>query len=226
MSDGLRLDLHVHSRYSPDSRLTLAQIVDQLGPAGLQGFALTDHNSVDGHSELAALARQYPRYRFIPGVEVSTSNGHLLGYGITELPPTFRPVEETVEWIRAHGGVAVPAHPCRWSHGIGARLAERIDVPALETTNGHNPMVANARAELIAARRRIGSTGGSDVHELRDLGRAFTQFPEEVDTVAEILAALQAGHTRGAGASLTVSARLRLAVRTALLRATRGLRPI
>jgi predicted metal-dependent phosphoesterase TrpH len=226
MSNGLHLDLHVHSLHSPDSRLTLTQIVDQLGPAGLQGFALTDHNSVAGHAELAELARRYPRYRLIPGVEVSTGNGHLLAFGIAEVPPTFRPVEETVAWVQARGGVPVPAHPCRWSHGIGRKLAERIAVPALETTNGHNPEVSNARAELIAARRMLGSTGGSDVHELRDLGRAFTEFPEEVDTIAEILAALRAGHTRGLGTGLGPLARLRLSLRTTLLRATRGFRPI
>ncbi len=226
MSSGLRLDLHVHSRYSPDSRLTIAQIVDQLGPAGLQGFALTDHNSVAGHAELAKLALQYPRYRLIPGVEVSTRDGHLLGYGIREAPPPYRPVEETVAWITAQGGVAVPAHPCRWSHGIGRRTAERIVVPALETTNGHNPEIANARAELIAARRMLGSTGGSDVHELRDLGRAYTEFPEVVDTVPELLEALRSGRSRGAGASLRMAARLRLALRTTVLRATRGFRPI
>jgi predicted metal-dependent phosphoesterase TrpH len=226
MSDGLRLDLHVHSRHSPDSRLTLAQIVDQLGPAGLHGFALTDHNSVAGHFELAALAKQYPRYRLIPGVEVSTREGHLLGFGVAEAPPPYRPVEETVGWITSRGGVAIPAHPCRWSHGIGRKLADRISVPALETMNGHNPEIANARAELIAARRRLGSIGGSDVHELRDLGRAYTEFPRDVDSVDELLAALRAGHSRGAGTSLRIGARVRLAVRTTLLRATRGFRPI
>jgi predicted metal-dependent phosphoesterase TrpH len=200
--------------------------VDQLGPAGLQGFALTDHNSVAGHSELAALAQQYPRYRLIPGVEVSTREGHLLAYGISAVPPPYRPVQETVAWVVERGGVAVPAHPCRWSHGIGRRLAEHLAVPALETTNGHNPEIANARAELIAARRRLGSTGGSDAHELRDVGRAFTEFPAEVESVADLLQAVGAGRSRGGGASLSIGARLRLALRTGVLRATRGFRPI
>jgi hypothetical protein len=162
----------------------------------------------------------------IPGVEVSTREGHLLIYGVGEVPPTHRPVEETIAWARDRGGVPVPAHPCRWSHGVGRKLAEVLPVPALETSNGHNPEVANARAELIAARRRIGSTGGSDVHELRDLGRCFTEFPEDVDAVPDLLNALRTGHSRGGGASLRAAARLRLAVRTTLLRATRGFRPI
>jgi predicted metal-dependent phosphoesterase TrpH len=222
----MRLDLHVHSRCSPDSRLTLAQLLDQVGPAGLHGFALTDHNTVAGHAELLQLRADFPHYVLIPGVEVSTRDGHLLGLGLDAAPPPDRPVEETVGWIVARGGVPVPSHPLRWSHGIGRRLAERLPVPALETVNGHSSEIANAKAELIAARREIGATGGSDVHELRDLGRCATEFPEEVVTVEDALEALRTGRTHGVGRSFTVPERLRLAARTSLLRASRGFRPI
>ena len=226
MSDGFRLDLHVHSRHSPDSRMTLPQIVDSLGEAGLQGFALTDHNSIAGHAELEVLARKFPMYRLIPGAEISTREGHLLVYGIRELPPVRRPVEDTVRWVEDHGGVAIPAHPMRWSHGIGRGLAERLAVPALEATNGHTGEIPNARAELVAARRGIGSTGGSDAHELRDLGRAVTEFPEGAGSVEELIEALRRGRARASGRSLTGAARLRVALRTGILRATRGFRPI
>ncbi len=104
MNSGLRLDLHVHSRYSPDSRLTLEQLVGRLPYTGIRGFALTDHNSVGGIAELAELRRAYPTYVFLPGVEVSTVEGHLLAYGVSEAPPARKPVLETIEWVRAHGG--------------------------------------------------------------------------------------------------------------------------
>lgn len=226
MNDGPRLDLHVHSRHSPDSRLPLEALVDQLGPAGLDGFALTDHNTVKGHAELAELARRFPRYLLVPGIEISTQDGHLLAFGVAEVPPLHRPVEETVRWVREHHGVPVPSHPFRWSHGIGRRRAERLDVPALETVNGHSSVIANAKAELLAARRGLGATGGSDVHELRDLGRSVTQFPEGTDGVDGVLAALARGRSEATGRSITVPERLRLAVRTSLLRMTRGFRPI
>ncbi|HEY6238431.1 MAG TPA: PHP domain-containing protein, partial [Thermoplasmata archaeon] len=99
MSDGVRIDLHVHSSFSPDSRTRVEQIVDRLGVAGLQGFALTDHNTIAGHATLAELARRSPRLRIVPGVEVSTVEGHLLVLGTSELPPIRRPIAETLDWV-------------------------------------------------------------------------------------------------------------------------------
>ncbi|MFZ0892090.1 MAG: CehA/McbA family metallohydrolase [Thermoplasmata archaeon] len=224
--DRIRVDLHVHSRSSPDSTLTLGAIADQLGLVGLQGFALTDHNTVVSHAALRELNRKYPRLWFLPGIEVSTQEGHLLVYGVSELPPIYRPLADTLDWIRDRGGVSVLAHPLRWSHGVGRRIAESAPVAAIEAVNGHNSTLANARAEVIAARRAIGSTGGSDAHELLDLGRAYTEFPGEVDSLDDLLEALRHGRVSGAGNSLTGFARARLAFRTTLRRLGRGLRPI
>ncbi|HXQ94446.1 MAG TPA: CehA/McbA family metallohydrolase [Thermoplasmata archaeon] len=226
MTGVLRLDLHLHSTYSPDSRLRLAEAVERLAPTGLNGFALTDHNTVAGHSSLRALAEQYPQYRFLPGMEVSTHEGHLLAFGIAEVPPLRRPVAETVEWVEAHGGVAVPAHPARHAHGIGRRVASELRVPALETHNGHNLAVANARAARIAAERSLGATGGSDAHDAGGVGRGFTEFPAGVDRLEDLLDAIRRKATRSGGVSLGYGEMARLAVRTVARRARRGFRAI
>ena len=226
MSEGPRLDLHVHSRHSPDSRLAIREIVDHLGERGLQGFALTDHNSIAGHEELRDLAARNPGLLLIPGVEVSTREGHLLAYGLGELPPAGAPIEATIAWVESHGGIAVPAHPTRLFHGIGLRKVEQLSLHALETLNGHTAELGNARAELVAARRHIGSTGGSDVHDLRDLGRCYTQFPDEVRSVEDALGALRQGRSRSGGRSMSRPERLRLALSHLLGRASRGFRPI
>jgi predicted metal-dependent phosphoesterase TrpH len=226
MTATLRIDLHVHSRHSPDGRATLEALVDQLGFAGLNGFALTDHNSIAGHRRLAELARDYPMYRLIPGVEVSTREGHLLVYGVEEMPPIRRPVAETIDWVRAHGGISVLAHPFRWAHGVGRRLAAQAAADGVETVNGHNAEIANARAELVAARRGLASTGGSDAHDRTEMGRAYTEFPVDSPSVDDLFAHLRARHTRGGGVSLALGERVRLALRTALGRAARGFRSL
>lgn len=226
MTEAARIDLHVHSVHSPDSRLGLEEIVARLAYQGLRGFALTDHNSVAGHRALAELARRNPSYLLLPGVEVSTREGHLLAYGVAEAPPSHRPVAETAEWIRAHGGEPVLAHPFRWSHGVGRRVAEAAPVAALESRNGHSSEIANLRAEDVAARRNLGVTGGSDAHTLADLGRAFTQFDPAVRTTDDLLEALRRRATTVDGRSLGLGGRIRLGLRTAVLRAGRGFRPI
>ena len=209
MKSDLRLDLHVHSRHSPDSDLPVATIGQRLAYTGLRGVALTDHNTIAGHAELSELARAYPGYLFLPGVEVSTLEGHLLVYGVSELPPIHRPIEETVEWVRAHGGESVLSHPFRRRHGVGRRLAETVRVDGIEARNGHNSEVSNLRAELLAAQRNLAATGGSDVHALADLGRAFTTFPEEARTVDDLLEAIRRRRTAPGGRSLHWAGRLR-----------------
>ncbi|HXQ48836.1 MAG TPA: CehA/McbA family metallohydrolase [Thermoplasmata archaeon] len=226
MTEGLRLDLHVHSRYSPDSRLSLEQLAVRLPYTGLRGFALTDHNSVRGNAELAELQEAHPTYVFLPGVEVSTLEGHLLAYGVAEAPPTRRPVAETIEWVLAHGGEPVLAHPFRWVHGVGRGLAETAPVRAIEARNGHNSEVADAKAELVGARRGLGMTGGSDVHALPELGRAFTLFPEESRSADDLLEALRRGRTLAGGRSLPFPGRMRVGLATGAKFLTRGFRPI
>lgn len=226
MTGTVRLDLHVHSAHSPDSSLRLEEIVGQLPEAGLRGFALTDHNTVAGHRELALLAARHPELFLVPGVEVSTLEGHLLVYGVGDLPPIHRPVTETIAWVEEHGGIPVLAHPFRFSHGVGRAVAMEAHVPAVESVNGHNSARANANARSVAAHRKLGATGGSDAHVARDLGRAYTDFPGSASTPRELLDALASGLTSAGGRSLTWSGRLRVGARTFGRFARRGFRPI
>jgi len=223
---GPRLDLHVHSRASPDSSLSIEALVTNLAARGLNGFALTDHNSTAGHAELAEWQVRVPALLLVPGVEVSTLEGHLLVYGVREAPPAGRPVIETIAWARAQGAVPVLAHPFRRSHGVGRTVAESAAVSAIETVNGHNSPHANRRAAAVAGVRKLATTGGSDVHELSDLGRAYTEFPEGISTVDGVLEALRTGRSRGAGQTLDFPGRVRTEWRTMVLRLRRGLRPI
>ena len=222
----LRLDLHVHSRHSPDSSLSVEAIVTHAAERGLDGFALTDHNTVAGHAELAEWQARFPDLVLVPGVEVSTLEGHLLVYGVREVPPIRRPVAETVDWALACSGVPVLAHPFRLSHGVGRAAAESSRVPAIETVNGHNSPRANRRAAAVVHARQLGTTGGSDGHELGDLGRAFADFPENTRGLDGVLDALRAGKTTAGGSTLDLAGRVRTEWRTIGLRLRRWLRPI
>ncbi len=226
MTTGFRVDLHVHSRYSPDSRLELRAVGDQVSLLGLQGFALTDHNTIDGHRELREIAREFPRLLLVPGVEVSTEEGHLLIYGVSELPPVRRPLAETIDWARAHGAIAALAHPLRLAHGVGRRLTETVKVPVIETANGHNSELDNAKAAVIAAHRGIPGIGGSDGHDVPELGRSYTELPTQTANVDDFMEELRTGRVLAGGTSLSVGGRVRLTLHTSLRRAARGFRPI
>jgi len=83
-------DLHIHSVYS-DGKLTPGQICEKARAAGLDGFALTDHDTVDGLDEAAAEAARHGLL-FVPGIEVSAYENcevHILGLGINYKNPGF-----------------------------------------------------------------------------------------------------------------------------------------
>lgn len=226
MTPAVRLDLHLHSDRSPDSRLSLEEIAARVRAAGLQGFALTDHNTVDGHRPLRALADRHPELILIPGVEVSTADGHLLAYGVDTAPPAHRPLGETIGWVREHGGEPVLAHPFRLFHGAGRSGVEGGDLRALESCNGQSSPRANRSAREAARIRSLGTTGGSDAHVARAVGRAFTVVDPPPASVDDLLEAIRHGRTSGAGESLDAVGQIRWGLRNAALRLGRGLRSV
>ena len=122
------LDLHNHTRYSPDSRVSPADLVAAAKRIGLGGLAITDHNAVGGVKEAQEAAGE--AFLVIPGIEVSTASGHVLGYGVREVVPRDLSVAESVERIVALGGVAVAAHPFRFWSGLGGdALGQEIIYP-------------------------------------------------------------------------------------------------
>jgi histidinol phosphatase-like PHP family hydrolase len=78
-----RADLHVHSFRASydvkDSAMNPAAIVDTAVAEGLMLLAITDHNDISNVPELIEVAKN-KRICVIPGVELSTPEGHLLVY--------------------------------------------------------------------------------------------------------------------------------------------------
>src|SRR5919107_6123596 len=83
-------DLQAHSVHS-DGTLPAAEVVERAHRAGVELFALTDHDTVDGVPEAAARARELGM-RFSPASELSAVHGghedlHILGYELDVADP-------------------------------------------------------------------------------------------------------------------------------------------
>ena len=90
MPDALSFDLQAHSVHS-DGSLPAAEVVERAAAAGVELFALTDHDTVDGVPEAAAKARELG-LRFSPAAELSAVHGghedlHVLGYELDVSDP-------------------------------------------------------------------------------------------------------------------------------------------
>ena len=220
----MRLDLHAHSRYSPDSRLEPVEIVKAAKARGMDGIAITDHNTVEG----VAQAREYGRsigVLVVRGTEVSAQKGHILAYGVAEALPRDRPCTETVEAVLAVGGVPVAAHPYRFWSGLGEEVTVGAPFAAYEVQNARTLGRGNAQARALAARMGVGATGGSDAHFLFEVGRAVTVV-ESASTEAEVLEALRSGRTRAEGIDRGAGATVRYVTKCVGQWMLRGMRRI
>ena len=187
MSEFIRLDMHVHTLYSHDGVETPERLVERAREIGLDGLAITDHNTQDGIGE-AMDAGRYQGLLIIPGVEVSCREGHVLLYGSGDFEVRAgMGVVEVLEVLRESypGCIGAPAHPFDLHRsGMGwACLQHPFD--AVETVNGHSPLPREVLLPL-ATRLGAGEVGGSDAHFLRGLGSGTTVVRSGSDMLGEI----------------------------------------
>ncbi|MFM8684458.1 MAG: ROK family protein [Chthoniobacterales bacterium] len=114
----LRIDFHVHSFFSMDGVSSPEDLIAAARAAGLNGFAITDHNTCDavdymlGHGLMRKDGKPVDGFLVIPGVEVTTADGHLLCLGCN-LASSLKgkPPGEVCELAHKAGGICVAPHP-------------------------------------------------------------------------------------------------------------------
>jgi predicted metal-dependent phosphoesterase TrpH len=199
----MKLDMHVHSSYSRDASASPKDIVSFCEKSGLDGLAVTDHNSIGGWTEAGTLAKETGLV-FVRGVELSTKAGHVLAYGVREIVPRGLSIEETIEKVHEAGGVAVAAHPRRFPSGIGLELARTRPFDGIEIINGGSSPRSNRFARQVAESKGSAVTGGSDAHELDQIGKAYT-IVEGVSGEEDVLDAIRKKRTSVGGRGRSMS---------------------
>ncbi|PYK51784.1 MAG: metal-dependent phosphoesterase [Verrucomicrobia bacterium] len=136
------IDLHTHSFFSGDGVSSPEDLIAAARAKGLNGIAITDHNTCDAVNYL--LEKGLMRldglpvndFLVLPGVEVTTADGHLLCIG-AELPYLKgKPAREVCDIIHERGGLAIPPHPYDlFRAGIRFSTLETLPVDAIEVFN-------------------------------------------------------------------------------------------
>lgn len=188
-----RYDLQVHTDASPCSRTAPRDVVAAALNAGLDGIAITNHDTLDGYDEVNALAPE--ALTVVPGVEVTTTQGHLLALDVREVPPKTDPLT-AIDHVHEQGGLAILSHPFdrlreHYTEDLEA-IAARVD--GVEVTNSRCVLPRyNRRARSFAETHDLAITGGSDAHFPMELGRAHTICD------GPVLDAIRTGATRTRG---------------------------
>ena len=195
------IDLHCHSWFSADGVSSPESLIASARRKGLHGLALTDHDTSDGCRYLRdkGLARAdglpVDDFLIIPGVEVSTAEGHLLCLGVM-LPYLKRaPALEVCKLVHEHGGVAIPAHPYDlFRAGIREAVLDTLEIDALEVFNAATTFKRfNDMAFAYATRKNLAKTAGSDAHHEAAVGTAYTSVSAADFSVKGILKQITAG---------------------------------
>ena len=186
--DWIVADLHMHTLWSHDCQIPVEELLDHAEAEGLGAIAVTDHNVFGGAREAVDLARGRELI-VIPGEEVKTADqGEVIGLFLSEEIPRGLSFGETVDAIRAQGGIVYVPHPFDRLHAIPepATLHRHLaQVDVLEVYNARLLFEAyNDEALRFARKYDLTMGAGSYAHVLQGVGtgavrmRAF-DGPEE-----------------------------------------------
>lgn len=194
----MKFDLHIHeSKHSKDSRLDLEQIVLEAKAFGLDGIAITDHDVLGLREQARFLSALHDLMIFV-GVEVSTTLGDILVFGVDELPPSkgvnrLDP-QILIDYVNERGGATIAAHPFRDNgRGLGEAVFKLSGLTAIEGYNGRTSSNHNAQAVEAASKLGMPVTGGSDAHKPGEVGAYATQVETAVHTERDLIRALKLG---------------------------------
>lgn len=194
-------DIHTHTTYSPDSTIAPEQLLQRAQKIGLDIICITDHSLFEENVGIEGLRGKNKRPLLIRGVELDTSNGELIIFGLKDdfwkdllkdmevLPP----VEKVIKAVNKFNGVALWSHPFR-SYTVTHYDTDYKKIPGvdiLEGMNGKNNKEENLSAIEYATANGYRITGGSDAHKVSDIGKCLTLFKEDIRTEKEFIRALK-----------------------------------
>jgi len=167
----MRLDLHSHSKYSPDATIDPAKLEKILEKKGIDGIAITDHNTIRGGIEAKKLVKNKI---IIPGVEYRTDMGDVIGLFVQE-EIKARQHEEVIDELRGQGAIVVLPHPFDSFRKPAYTIADKVD--AIESFNSRCAFNSlNEKAAELAASLGKPQTGGSDAHFGFEIGNGWTEL--------------------------------------------------
>jgi predicted metal-dependent phosphoesterase TrpH len=191
----MKIDLHVHTEFSPGCSASVEKIIRQAEAASLDAVAFTDYGSLAAYDIARSMTT---RIVVIPAMEIRAAEGiHIIGLFLRDIIPTGS-ILDVVEAIHNQGGLAMVPHPYRFASGLlykfdkkklpgGNKVGEilrRIDL--IEVFNGRCPQ-ANIvdTAKFLDCYGNIPCVAGSDAYVVEDVGKAYLDLAEVKENTRE-----------------------------------------
>jgi predicted metal-dependent phosphoesterase TrpH len=175
----MKIDLHCHSYYSNDGISSPESLIKTALKKGLDGIAITDHNTTKGWKEAAEAAKKLNAV-LVLGEEIKIKEeektvGEILGYFLKEeINPRGKSVEEVISEIKKQGGIAIIAHPYHWRKPFKELEKYKNLVDGIEVFNARSQTKkGNQKSFDFAQKNNLAMTAGSDAHHCSEVGDAY-----------------------------------------------------
>jgi len=213
MNNGMVIDLHVHTRhYSGCSSIEPEHLIEQALEVGLDGLVLTEHGILWASTRLIPLQEEGARNGLVilAGQEITCMDRgrrlDFLVFGLNRSLGTASTPQDLIDLVHYEGGVIVAAHPYKPSrlgvgyHGVGDGLYD-LDLDGVELQHPDHNEEAKRKVQAAAKKLGLPMTGGSDAHDIFQLGDYATFFQNRVTTIEELAAEIRAGRVEALNGS-------------------------
>ena len=172
---------------------------------GLDAIAVTDHNRIDGALKIA----KEKDFLIIPGIEISSLNGHIIGLNLREVIPAELSADETVDRIHEARGIAVACHPITFfKESLGAHTNSKFDAIEVINASAIPFRYSVKRGKNLAFQLGKAQTAGSDAHYGPEIGCAYTLVDAELE-LEKVIKAITEGLCKPFGRAIPLRTRLK-----------------
>ncbi len=204
LQGGMIIDLHVHTHpASPCSSARVDQVIEEAKNIGLDGICLTDHNHAWDPVLVEGL-RQGHGFLVIRGNEITTDQGDTVVFGLERDIQGIIRLEDLSQEVQEAGGFIIAVHPFRGFltfnvEDLGLTPEKAMERPlfrhvgAMEVLNGKVTEKENRFAKDVAEGLGMPITGGSDAHEVSEVGVYATRFATRIKDEKDLIEALKSG---------------------------------
>ncbi len=190
----LKVDLHIHTKYSKDGDINPEDLVKKAVELGFDAIGVADHGTLKGALETERVSKKIARVLIVlVGQEINTEQGEVIVYNVRNNIKENQDLIKTCKEVKEKRGFLIIPHPFDlMRRGIGEnteRVLEYADV--VESFNARTVINRfNDKAMRFARENKIPAVVGSDAHFLSEFGKTYMLI-ESDKKESEILKAIK-----------------------------------
>ncbi|MDY6844270.1 MAG: PHP domain-containing protein [Spirochaetota bacterium] len=200
----VKIDLHIHTYpMSTCSEMSPEEALEESVRLGLTGVCFTEHNKPWDTNELDKLRENF-NILILSGMEVDTTEGHIVTYGLHRELEGITPIEDLKRMVDEVNGFMAAAHPFRGFLVFGlSKLRLDVDqessnsifkfVDAVEICSGRQTASENDFSSQVCDKLNLKGIGGSDAHSIKQIGTCVTVFENDIKDEADLIRELRIG---------------------------------